>query len=290
MAASTNTRAPINDTDANFRLWGSAISAGILAAGWVQTADTGQINWTTVSKPASTNTSQGFEIWSTNDGLTTWYLKIEYGSGSSSANNPSIWLTVGSATNGSGTLSGQTSTRTQFASSGSLSTAYNCYYAGGTNWLSIAMFCQTANTSTYSIGFSIEKPKTSSGSISDIGICVTAWAATTTAFSQYVPSSGTVQTATNFIPAPILASGTSGRSLISGSSCGLLPCFCGDIIPYPITGVMGFYYTDIAEGVTFTVSRFGTNTTYVSARPQSGSGTSYVGGTAFSIVLAIRYE
>ena len=42
-----------NDT---FRSWGSTISTQIAAMGMVQTADTGQINWTTVGTPAAAAT------------------------------------------------------------------------------------------------------------------------------------------------------------------------------------------------------------------------------------------
>lgn len=96
-------------SDAGFRAWGAELAAKFAAVGMVQTADTGQINWTTVTRP-STNTAAGYEIWRLSG--SALYFKIEYGTGSS-ANNPSFWFTAGTGSNGSGTLTGQQSTQTQ---------------------------------------------------------------------------------------------------------------------------------------------------------------------------------
>jgi hypothetical protein len=52
MAASTLTTTNFNNTnDANFRVWVAAVIAAIVAGGWVQTSDTGQINTATVLAP-----------------------------------------------------------------------------------------------------------------------------------------------------------------------------------------------------------------------------------------------
>jgi hypothetical protein len=93
--------------DANFRAWGSDLSASFADVGLVKTADTGQIDWTTVTRPAI-NTAAGYEIWRYTD--SSIFLKIEYGSSSSLA-TPSMWLTVGTGSNGSGTLTGTVSDR-----------------------------------------------------------------------------------------------------------------------------------------------------------------------------------
>ena len=57
MAAQSVSRAGINDTDANFRLWGKAMSDQLGLSTWVKTTDTGQIDWATVVKPAAANTA-----------------------------------------------------------------------------------------------------------------------------------------------------------------------------------------------------------------------------------------
>lgn len=102
-------------TTAGFRAWGSELSAKLQAAGLVQTADTGQINWTTVNLPA-TNTPGGYEIYRFNDALNATkpiYIKIEYGTGNGTG-RPCIWITAGTGTNGAGTLSGASNRQTAY--------------------------------------------------------------------------------------------------------------------------------------------------------------------------------
>lgn len=100
-------------SDAGFRAWGSELSAKLQAAGLVQTADTGQINWATATRPGSVNTAAGYEIYRFDDALQATaplYIKLEYGTGNV-ADRPTIWVSVGTGTNGAGTLTGSVSSR-----------------------------------------------------------------------------------------------------------------------------------------------------------------------------------
>jgi len=100
---------PIAQTnDADFRAWGSDLSASFSDVGLIQTADTGQIDWVTVTRPGA-STAAGYEIWRYTD--SSVYLKIEYGSSGFSSAAPSVWLTVGTGSNGAGTLTGAVSSR-----------------------------------------------------------------------------------------------------------------------------------------------------------------------------------
>ena len=96
------------DNDVNFRAWGSDLSAAFAEVGLVKTADTGQIDWVTVLRPAS-GVSAGYEIWRYTD--SSVFMKIEYGTGSGGPGVPGLWLTVGTGSNGSGTLTGAVSNR-----------------------------------------------------------------------------------------------------------------------------------------------------------------------------------
>lgn len=92
---------------AQFRIWGKAISDGLAAIGMIKTADTGQIDWTTVNKPAAT-TFAGYEVWRFNDSLQSTvpiFFNLSYGC----ANNPThpkLNMTVGSGSDGSGNITG----------------------------------------------------------------------------------------------------------------------------------------------------------------------------------------
>src|SRR4051812_31701754 len=99
--------------DAQFRDCVQKIRDGITGLGWVRTADTGQIDPTTVVKPALT-TVAGYDIFRLDDALQAtapFFLKIEYGIGSNT-NNFAWWITIGTASNGAGTLTGNVSART----------------------------------------------------------------------------------------------------------------------------------------------------------------------------------
>lgn len=108
MTTATFSAAPSNASDAEFRAWGSGLSAALAAVGLVKTADTGQINWGTVLKPAGASTFQGYEIWRFNDSLQATapvFLKVEFGS-SGSVGNPAVRVTVGKGSDGAGTITG----------------------------------------------------------------------------------------------------------------------------------------------------------------------------------------
>lgn len=90
--------------DAGFRAWGADFSAHLAAIGLVQTTDTGQIDWGTVSKPGG-NTDAGYEVWrfdDTEQGSAPVYLRFRYGTDTS--NTPRITCDLGDATDGAGNL------------------------------------------------------------------------------------------------------------------------------------------------------------------------------------------
>lgn len=97
--------------DSDYRAWWDAIRAQLPAVGLVQTADTGQLNPASHTRP-STNSYSGYEIWRWADTLQATlpvFMKIEPGVGSAQ-DRPAIRLTVCTSTNGAGTPTGQVST------------------------------------------------------------------------------------------------------------------------------------------------------------------------------------
>lgn len=90
---------------ADLRIYGAELNAWMTAAGLVQTADTGQINWATVTLPGTLGTSIGYEIWRFAD--SSIYFKLEYTTNISAVIRVlQQHLTVGSGSNGSGTITG----------------------------------------------------------------------------------------------------------------------------------------------------------------------------------------
>lgn len=132
-----------HDSDVTFREWGLELSTKLAAAGLVQTADTGQINWATVTR-AGSNTDAGYEVWrmaDTPQATAPVYFRIAYGTlGGTTA--PSIKVTVGTGTDGAGTLTGTAlTTARQIHQTGvqvvdTLRNSYLCVNEGffGLNW------------------------------------------------------------------------------------------------------------------------------------------------------------
>lgn len=109
MTTSSTTTTLSHSNTTNFRIWGLEFSNMLTAAGFPKSADTGQINWATVTKSGTAGVYAGYEIRYLNDslhGTFPIYLKIEYGNGASSAVYPSIRVSASSGTNGAGTLTG----------------------------------------------------------------------------------------------------------------------------------------------------------------------------------------
>lgn len=93
--------------DATFRAWGLAMSDAMTAVGFIKSADTGQIDWATVARPSISSVA-GYEIRYLNDslhGTCPIYVKIEWGAGTTQV-RPILYFTVGTSTDGAGTITG----------------------------------------------------------------------------------------------------------------------------------------------------------------------------------------
>jgi hypothetical protein len=101
---SSSSTVPSNNTDANFRSWINFVHDMMIAAGWVQTADTGQINFATVTAPGAANTKQGYAIYAMDDALAATYpILLKWGFGSAgAADRPGLWFMVGTHSDGAG--------------------------------------------------------------------------------------------------------------------------------------------------------------------------------------------
>ncbi len=155
-----------NSTNANFRAWGSIISAFFTTAGWVASSDTGQVsNWTTQTAPAAG--SYVYEIWKPNDGLTTFYLKVEYGTNTASTNTgPQMRLSIGTSTNGAGVLTGfvtgLATTPNSVVTVSSTVTQWQCYFSGDSGRIGVMMWRDdTANAGP--LFFGVQRSLNSSG-------------------------------------------------------------------------------------------------------------------------------
>lgn len=118
--------------------WAKEIHDGLLAVGLTQTSDTGQMSMTSLPLVVATaSTSYGYTIYQWTDAYQSTfpiYMKLEWRNNLSSQ-TWNIFATLGSGTNGSGTLTGayftDTITSSSSSASGTRTQSYICYKDGG---------------------------------------------------------------------------------------------------------------------------------------------------------------
>lgn len=284
--------APVNmASDATFRSWGSTWSTNLAALGWVKTSDTGQINWTTVTKPTLANTVAGYEIWRMNDSLQATapvFLKIEYGTGPS-ATYSSLWFSIGFSTDGAGNLtSTNQSTRTQIYTTQNTTTSYTWKFSGTTSRLGIVELYDLSTQHRYLF---IERTHNNDGSDSSFGVMVVFGSNTLSNYSQLVPMTGTVPIQTKFSNTvgniTAAASPTSAPNQV-GSTVYLAPVrVFGYGEQCPMVGLMAYYTSDIVTGNLTTVTDW--TGASVSVFP-TGCAPSYFSLPSAYLSIAMRFD
>lgn len=173
--ASTNTTVSMA-SNAAFQAWVAEIVTMLFTTlGATQTADTGQINTSTVTIPGTTQTSAGYVIGRFNDtaqSTSPIFFKLEFGTGSTTI-IPGLWITIATGSNGSGTLNGTVGTRVaagpnQLSITGPGVTPYitrACYNTtDGVLWL-VWKNGAVGNTNQSLGGFAIFRSNDSSGAV-----------------------------------------------------------------------------------------------------------------------------
>lgn len=173
MSTFTVSMAPDNSTDATYRVWTKAIFDTIIAGGWIQASDTGQINFTTVTKPTVINTVSGYSILRMNDSLQSTvpvFMKLEYGCGSS-LTYPALFITLGVGSDGSGNLTTPTSTRIEVGPQAGNATVYQSKLSVASNRL-IMWLWPSASLAPI---ICIERTHDSSGGDTTLGVMLFAY-------------------------------------------------------------------------------------------------------------------
>lgn len=281
MTTATTNTALSHVATANFRVWvAEIITALVTTCGMTQTTDTGQINTATVSKPAI-NTSAGFVILRFNDtaqSTSPIFIKLEFGTGSST-NNPMMWVTAASSTNGAGTLTGSllTNRRAICADTSPSSTVTNyilraCYNATyGVAWLEWKI-ASTGVAVTPMGGFLVGRSNDSSGNpTTDAAYVITASSTTTGTTSpgnlevmSYLSSGvfpnvgGTITDSTDWIYMPL--TGVLNGTAIQGSNTQLGMAFYMTPNLELNAHACSAFPGDIGMGTTFVTALVGTTT------------------------------
>jgi len=246
------------NNDADFRTWGLGINAQFAAIGLIQAPDTGQINWTTVLRPAGSNVFAGYEIWRFNDSLQATkpvFIKIEYGSGNNAV-RVGLAFTVATATNGAGTMTGQVGTRYQ-AQQGldrTVGSVLNSYCSGSSSRLSF-MNDFDPTSQIYELGILVERPRNAAG-IEQTDYIVTK--ATHSGAFQIIPYVGPVPTGG---VSGAIYPGASGMSVV-GSDVALCPvlAFYGRML---FCSWLIYRHVDIPELTPITANHLGASHTFM---------------------------
>lgn len=248
-------------TDADFRAWASGVAAQIATGLTKVTAETGQIDLTTVARP-SINTFAGFEMYRFSDSLQATkpvFVKIEYGIGGV-ADRPALAVTIGTGTNGSGTLTGQVSVRKTLLATASKTTTVtlDSYCSATSSRLALVNNHDLSGTSgTFRIVAIIERTRTAAGVETGDGvILITASGGVLSAY-QFIPFSGSIPAAG--IP-PIL--GMAAGRTVEGASVALSPCIAFFGKPLYILTV-GYEHADIGENASFSGTHLGATHTFM---------------------------
>lgn len=295
-AATITGLAPTNANTATFRAWGANVSAQLSAAGLIQTSDSGQINWGTVTTPGAINTMQGYEIWRFDDAFQATspvFFKIEYGSAFGAANNPSILITLGSGSNGSGQIKGMTSGRWGMNSNGaSTNTISNSYFSGAKDRFSMALWVLGAGMSSYyALTYSIERTLNANGNTTGEGILISCVSNNGYKYNRLWDSVLGIQ---------MVESGSYGFGIlmpsgvttgVNGANTAIYPHFftkANGGFHNPGLNLVGYFNNDLTTGVANTLPMYGVNHTYMPLGNTFIYGTSTRGGNPSTV--AMRYE
>ena len=273
-----------NDTE--FRSWAQTLHNALAAHALVQTSDTGQINLATVAKPGAINTVAGYEIWRFNDSLQATapiFFKIEYGVGGTTT-HPNTWFTVGTATNGAGTLLGVTTNRHQLSpTTAPTGTNKNVYSSGAANriWLAYGIDWATNSFSTFII---VERTKDATGvDTADGFMMMLSNGSSTVIFQSALFLGGTSSQTSAGCLVPII----SGRGSV-GADIALTPAVYYQGRAFYST-TMGGQVADVPGNLVYSVNYMGGTHTYLSL---AGAVTPYMGmvGSGSTVFPQVLWE
>lgn len=264
-----------SSTLANFKQWAQAISTFFASAGWVQTADTGQVNWTSIASVPGSG-AYVYEVWKPGDALTVFYVKVEYGN-VSGTNCPSLRITLSTTTNGAGTASGlilgpQKVNYGSFTAPSAV-TQFECNFSGANNRMGVMMWRNGSNNCQQF--FAIERSLDSSGAAT--GTHATLWTCglgsngVRGAFQQSLvfavgvaPGATDTNNAGGWMARVQYLAGpsTAFNNSIPFDTCAPQVGY----FDYPCTVCGVVAYGDVTEAVTFTAPLYGTSRTYLPSK------------------------
>jgi hypothetical protein len=299
MAASQQFLVCDSSTLANFKQWAQAISAFFATATWTKSTDTGQVDWSTIASVPGSGAFV-YEVWQPNDGLTNFYVKVEYGN-VSGTNCPSLRLSLGTSTNGAGTLTGFFfgPLNTNFASftAPSTTTLYECNLSGAAGRIGVMMWRNGINNCQQA--FAVERSVNSSGTYTSayVTLCLVGFQASggnnfqcrqrSLVFGVGAATDSTISGNGGWF----VRANTHGSGSSNAFNGGIPMDTCTPLVgyfDYPCTVMGTGAGVDFADGVPFTVTLYGATRTFM---PGKTGPFAFAGPAANGIYsLLMRYD
>jgi hypothetical protein len=265
---------PDNSTDANFRAWAQFFEDTLVTTGgWQLSTEAGETAPAALAHPTNTNQKRGFRVYKMADSLQASYpvyIRIDYGSSAQSPNGPGIWYTIGTGSNGSGTITGilfngGLAAQAQVCCSNFVSTgAFNSYGSSMPARAAIAMF--VSGNSAYHFVFIISRTKSSQGVDNSDGLLITYRdginISNGIAHCQYLAFLGGVQPVVESGMNYILSRQNPGQSFGGDIGVGVPSHFKG-VAMQPGTNFLITNSGDLTPEATISIDMYGTIRTYV---------------------------
>jgi hypothetical protein len=277
MATRVANLAPTNVSDASFRLWINEIHNSLIAFGWLQTSDTGQINFSTVTRPTNINLYQGYAIYKMNDSLQSScavFMRLDFGTGGG-GDSPSLKIKIGiGSTDGAGTLTGNLATQVVMGTlTGANTTGLNVYTAGDAGSFRMAWWLSEISGLGWVVA--IERDQDSSGADTSVGVTLCTYFATTgngsSTTNQFLEQAG--GTGAQFAAWYTWVSTQTSNSGYSGASVAPVHPVLG-YLRNPMKTLLLGAVNDWVTNTTVSVTVYGTARTYMVKGGNGGGGTS----------------
>ncbi len=275
-------------SDANFQAWGKYISDRMTDVGLVKTADTGQVDWNTATNPGGVNNYPHYEIRMFGDALQATapvVFKVEYGE-AQIADTPSIRISFGSGSNGSGTLTGSPSTP-KFSGSAAQDGSTTIVGSGSNNRFGFNTLVTNGHILTF------ERTKDALGNDTSEGVHLITRPATN---SVLTPNSllwiAGVGDAISGGVSSLAALFPNSSTFKYGTQTGVAPIFPeSPIFKNPVLGMVGYYEQDITVNTIFQAYMYGTPHNYFACNDaHSIASTGWRGQGGGTEAPAILYE
>lgn len=259
---------PDCSTDLNFRAWTQFIEDTLVATGgWSVTSDTGQTVPSTMAHPTGNNQAVGYRIYTMSDSLQSTapvFMKVEYGQSPFAGSIPGTWITIGTGSNGSGTITGVMMARTlvgpvtNFSDPAFITNSYGSAASNRAGW---GLFIQTSQSCV--MCFSIERSKNALGADTGDGLLLLYTGAVRPALetSRYLSYQIAVQPAIEQGLSYILTSSNPTQTLGGDIGLGVISHFRG-IAQQPGTNMVIVNSGDVGGQGSFTATIYGLARTY----------------------------